>query len=146
MVCKKLTQCNCLINIGNDGQSTIKQHVITVKHERYKFSTTSKEDDKIRLLLRRMWVKKIFKNQRRSCSGLPHWTVSSVLQLTMLLTACVSMRNVQWTKESNKLDETTLETMKQTKWNIEDNYKEFYKQILQNKEKLRRSKLPGKYT
>ena len=55
------------------------------------------------------------------------------------------MRNVQWTKESNQLDETTLETMKQIKWNIESNYKEFYKQILQNKEKLR-SKLSGKYT
>lgn len=43
-----------------------------------------------------------------------------------------------------KLDETTLEAMKQSKWNIGSNYNELYKQILQNKELLRRRKLPEK--
>ena len=45
--------------------------------------------------------------------------------------------NVQWTKEWNKL--ATVEAVL-CKWNTDCNHKKFYKQILHNKELLRRTK------
>lgn len=56
-----------------------------------------------------------------------------------------SLMNVQWTKERNKLDVTTAEAMLQCKWNIDCQCKEFYKQVLQNKDLLRRAKSSVKY-
>ena len=48
-----------------------------------------------------------------------------------------SLMNIEWTKEWNKLYVTTKEAVLQYKWNIDYNCKEFYKQILQNKELLK---------